>query len=354
MIDGNEKYMEIVVHQPRHSVWSRIISARRTLLLTLLTLSLSGLATGCDELGDLKKGAEKAGQAVEHPAILTGSKKGNYYKTAVELNSVLPADEGLAVKASAGSFANLADLGNNKAQYAIAQYDTLMMFLKMKSPYPKLANNSLAVAPLSNEQVHIIVNKKASIKTIADLKGKRIAAGTKRSGSFVSAFTIMVYFNDINLEKYDKAVSEPYETSLKKLRAGQLDALFITTAKGMPLLGGIDASASKEIEILDVGTSTTLPRAVEHTYVVESLPKSTYPWQERDVHQLATPSYLFAQAKYTSAQVRKVAKAIYGNQKKLNEKSGLWGLATRKQAEQHMKHGVGFHAGARAYFASGK
>ncbi len=331
-----------------------LLFPRRNLMLALLAVFLLGPAAGCKKLQDLKKGAEKAGKMLKKPAILTGSKKGNYYKTATELNSVLPTGRKLALKTSAGSFGNLADLGNGKAKYAIVQYDTLMMFLKMKSPYPKLANNSLAVAPLSNEQVHIIVSKKANIKSIGDLKGKRIAAGSSRSGSFVSAFTIMVYFNNINLEQYKKSVKEPYEASLKKLRAGQLDALFITSAKGMPLLKGIDASASKDIEILDVTASTTLPRAIEYTYVVESLPKNTYPWQSKKVHQLATPSYLFAYAKYTSAKVRKVAKAVYENQKKLNKKSGLWGLATRKQAKRHMKHGVGFHAGARAYFASGK
>ncbi|MBW2459972.1 MAG: hypothetical protein JRI68_36125, partial [Deltaproteobacteria bacterium] len=192
------------------------------------------------------------------------------------------------------------------------------------------------------------------IKKIADLRNKRIAAGSETSGSYVSAFTVMAYFNDVNLQKYQNAVSEPYEKSLAKLQKGELDALFLTTSPGMPLLKQIDAGASKTIEILDVGAKVKLPQGIEYTYAVEKLPKGTYGWQTKDVHVLATPGFLFANAKLSSTPVRKVAKKLYSKAGKLRKKSGLWKLVSKERAKKDMKFGVGFHPGAKAYLNTGK
>lgn len=279
--------------------------------------------------------------------LLTGGKTGNYYKAGNELNEVLSSK--LTVKESSGSFGNLEQLGQGKAKYAIVQFDTLIMFLRMGGRYKAWANNSLGVAPLSNELVHIIVRKGANIKKLSDLKNKRIGAGSARSGSFVSAFTIMSYFNNVNLEKYRNTFNEPYEKSLDKLQKGELDALFLTTAAGMPMLKELPETAKDKIELLDVGKDLKLPKGIQYTYAVEPLPKGTYPWQEKEVNQLATPAYLFAYARYDSGKVKAVAKDIYDNSDALQKKSGLWKLVSKERAAQDQKFGIGFHPGAKIY-----
>jgi TRAP transporter TAXI family solute receptor len=331
-------------------------TSRRVWLVLLASLLLA-LTAGCDIIDKFKKasgGDETEEEEDEGPTILTGSKKGNYYKAASELNEVLGEKLELEVKTSSGSFENLKELGQNKADYAIVQLDTLIMFLRMGDPHKRWANNALGVAALSNEYVHIIVNKKANIKTIGDLKNKRIAAGSDTSGSFVSAFTVMAYFNDVNLQKVQNTSTETYEVSLAKLQKGELDALFLTTAPGMPLLKQVAAGASKTIEILDVGSAVKLPKGIEYTYAVEKLPKGTYAWQDKEVHVLATPGFLFANAKISSTKVRKVAKKIYSKAGKLKKKSGLWKLVSKARAKKDMEFGIGFHPGAKAYLGGGK
>ncbi len=324
----------------------------------MLASLLLALTAGCDILDKVKKASEadetEEEEEDEGPTILTGSKKGNYYKAATELNEVLGKKLKLEVKTTAGSFENLKQIGQNKADYAIVQLDTLIMFLRIGDPHKGWANNALGVAALSNEYVHIIVSKKANIKKLSDLKNKRIAAGSDTSGSFVSAFTVMAYFNDVNLQKYQNTSIEPYEKSLAKLKKGELDALFITTAPGMPLLEEVEASASKTIEILDVGSNVKLPKGIEYTYAVEKLSKGTYGWQNKDVYVLATPGFLFANAKLSSSKVRKVAKKLYSKAGKLRKKSGLWKLVSKARAKKDMEFGIGFHPGARAYLGSGK
>jgi len=347
--------MSLRRYDHRHGTWSWV--SRRTWLMMLLSLLLAAVA-GCGILDKLKEasgeGDETEEEEDEGPTILTGSKKGNYYKAATELNEVLGKKLKLDIQTTSGSFENLKTVGQNKADYAIVQLDTLIMFLRMGDPHKGWANNALGVAALSNEYVHIIVSKKANIKTIADLRNKRIAAGSDTSGSFVSAFTVMAYFNDVNLQKDQNTVNEPYEDSLKKLQKGDLDALVITTSPGMPLLKQLDAGASKTIEILDVGAKVKLPQGIEYTYAVEKLPKGTYGWQTKDVHVLATPGFLFANAKLSSSDVRKVAKKLYAKASKLRKKSGLWKLVSKDRAKKDMKFGIGFHPGAKVYLNTGK
>jgi TRAP transporter TAXI family solute receptor len=333
-------------------------SLRHRQLLLIFTALFLSFTLGCDAIKGLtgKKGGGDADESSgsDGPSILTGSKKGNYYKAAVELNEILGDDLAFAVKATKGSYGNLQELGRGEADYAIVQFDTLIMFLRMGGDNKKWANNALAMAPLSLEHVHIIVSKKAKIRSLEDLKGKRIAAGSERSGSFVSAFTLMIYFNDFNLQKYDKTSDASYDDALEALQKGKLDALFITTAPGMPLLEELDEDASETIELLDVGKNMKLPKGIDFTYAPTPLKKGTYPWQKKTIHQLATPSYLFAHHKLSSSKTRKIAKKIYGGAKKLRKKSGLWKLVSKKRAKQDMKFGIGFHPGVKAYFATGK
>lgn len=331
------------------------LAPRWSVLALLIVLAVALLA--CKKFKQAQQKAEqakKAAAAVQGPPILTGSKTGNYYKAAQELNGVLPGGKKLTVKETKGSFDNLAQLGQGKAKYAIVQFDTLIMFLKMGGRHKTWANNSLGVAPLSNEMVHIIVSKKAKIKTISDLKNKRIAAGSETSGSFVSAFTVMSYFNDVNLQKYRNTFNESYDKSIEKLRSGKLDALVITSSPGMPLLKNLPEAAGDDIEVLDLGEKLEMPKGISYVYTLEKLPANTYPWQKKEAHMLATPAYLFAYAKFSSAEVKALAEALYGKGDELRKGSNLWELATVDGAKRGMKDGVGFHAGARIYLQSQK
>ena len=327
-----------------------LIPRRRFSLLFLIGLLAALLA--CKKFRDAKKKVgevQKAGETLQADKILTGSKSGNYYKAATELNTIL--DDKLVVTESEGSVDNLELLGNGKAKYAIVQLDTLTMFLRMGARQKKQANSALVVAPLTTELVHIIVNKKARIKSLKDLRGKKIGGGPEGSGSFVSCFTVMSYFNNVNMQKYANTANESYEASLKKVRAGDLDAMFITTRPGMPLLKNLEEDAKKTIELLDVGTGN-VPRDLRYIYSVRSIEAKTYPWQPKAARALATPAYLFAASKYSSAKVKKVAKALYEKADELKSKSDLWENVSVERAQRDKKMGLGFHAGARTYFAS--
>ncbi len=327
-----------------------------TMLQTALAASLVVPLISCKKMKELKEGAEKVGAAVEEASkytIITGSKTGNYYRAATELNSVI--GDKLTITESAGSFANIEKLGTNQFNLGIAQYDTIMMFVKMGGTRANQANSCQIVARLNPEYVHIIVNKKAKISTLADLKGKKLAVGPDKSGSLVSAFTVMAYINNVNIQKETKGISKlPYEEAIKKVQSGEVDAMFITTSPGMPLLKGIPKDASKNIELLNIPTSYQLPGGIKWTYRIEPIPAGTYPWQEGAQTTLTTSSFLLASKQLSAARVRSLAQKIYSKTTELKAKSDLWKYLSTAGAKQDVANGMLYHLGTRQHLGLAK
>jgi TRAP transporter TAXI family solute receptor len=321
----------------------------RRIFFALIAVALL-LFSGCEMLDKFKRNksgpSDESDEEVAALIILTGSKTGNYYKTAKELNEVL-GSEALDIKSSAGSFQNIGDLGSGKADLAIAQYDSLVVHLRLGKKFAKRAQNAMVVAPLSEEFVHIVVNKKANIRTLKDLKGKKIGVGPEHSGSWISAFLVMLYLNATNIEKSDEMLKLPYAESLEKVAAGEIDAAFITTAPGMPLLKDFDAERGKNIELLDLPIDLKLHKDITNVYTVAEIEGDTYPWQTETVSTLATPSYLLAYSKADAARIEKLAKTVYSNADALKKKSDLWQHVSAKRAKQDIGNNIPYHAGAK-------
>ncbi len=285
-------------------------------------------------------------------SILTASKSGNYYKAAGELAEVLGDAHKLDIKESPGSYHNIEQLGTGKANLAIAQFDTIMVYMAMDKPQQEMANNSLVLAPLGTEVVHIVTNKKAKIKALKDLKGKKIAVGPQHSGSWISAFNVMFYINKVNIEEDDKVAKLPYDEMMTKLIAGELDAIFVTSAPGMPLLKDIEPKAAKKLALLGLGKKFKLPKDLGWSYSVQEIPGGTYPYQKKKVTALATRSFLLADRNFDTDTVAAIAKIVYEKADELKGKSELWKLVSTEKAKQDIKDQFPYHDGVTKYLGA--
>lgn len=330
---------------------------RRNLLLHLVALALfaaASVAMGCKDdkstppVDPLAAPSASTEAATNKLTILTGSRSGNYYQAATELKSALGTTLELDVQESAGSFRNIADLGTGRSDLAIAQFDALKVFLTLGNRREKMAQSSLVVAPLPLEYVHVLVGPKAEIDDVRDLKGRRIAVGPVDSGSWISAWSVMYYMNDVNIEKTDGIFKEDYEMSLDRLTKGEIDAMFVTTALGMPLLAKLGTEAGTSVTLLSFGTDFQLPEGARSSYLIQTIPGGTYRFEPDVVHTLATPSYLLAHAKLDKSKVMAIARAIYDEGSAL-KKSELWKHATRERVKQDLDSKVPYHPGVREY-----
>ncbi len=277
-------------------------------------------------------------------SIYAGGPGGNYFKAASELRAHLRGSAlNLEILESPGSFENLSRLGRGQSDLAIAQYDAIITFLGMDETHATMANNSAVVAPLSLEYIHVVLRKKAKIRTFADFKGKRIAVGPARSGSWISAKTLLKGLSGIDIENNKNVRNVPYARGLRLLVEGNLDAMFVTTMPGMPILNALDEKAVASIELMSLPDGFRLPDALRHTYVMSTIAADTYPWQKRAVKTLATPSYLLAYRDFDGAVVTKLAHLIYDDTSRLRKRSNLWRLISRDKAEQDVLNEVPYH-----------
>jgi TRAP transporter TAXI family solute receptor len=326
-------------------------------LLLGLILAWLCLLTGCKRGAggdDAQADATTSGTAPDTASsetitILTGSKAGNYYKAATELQEVLGKEFELDIRESAGSFDNITQLGQGKADLAIAQFDAVKVFLKLEDKHRRMAEACVVLAPLAYEHVHILVRKEAAIATPKDLAGKRLSVGPKHSGSWLSAWSLMFHLNRVNIETTDTIEKLSYQDSIAKLQKGELDGMFVTTALGMPFLANLPAKLAEQAELLSLAEDFEVPPGAVGTYTIQPIPAHTYRWQPEEVRAFATPSYLLANRKLSTQQARRIAAALYGKADQLAQKQSVWTDLNRDRVARDIYKRVPYHLGVKAH-----
>ena len=324
------------------------------LLLTLAPWGLTACDSGEASAPDATEAATEVGAdapAADGPlSILTGSKEGNYFKAATELRDIFAASGvDLEIRESPGSFHNIEQLGTGKTDLAIAQFDTLMLYMGMDKDRRDMANNAVVLAPLRLEYVHIISNKQAKIKKLQQLAGKKINVGPEHSGSWISAKALMAKLTSTNVDTAADVHKLAYKEALAKVAAGELDAMFVTTTPGMPLLAGVAKKTAKKLALLSLGDKFTLPKSLEGAYSVQEIPAKTYPFQKKKVTTLATPSYLLTSRSQGAQRIAQVAALVYGKSAQLKQKSSLWQNVSTEAAKREIANDIPYHDGVKKH-----
>ena len=123
--------------------------------------------------------------------IATGSKSGVYFPIGEALGMILKKafpDVALKVVETAGSVENLQMLRDGKVDLALVQNDIAFYAVEGEAMFNgQKITNVTGIATLFPEVVQIIVRKETGIKALADLAGRKIAVGSKDSGTFYNA-----------------------------------------------------------------------------------------------------------------------------------------------------------------------
>ena len=153
--------------------------------------------------------------------------------------------------ASNGSVANINGITSGQMESGFTQSDVAYWAYTGTGVYegkPKVADLRL-IANLYPETIHVVARKGAGIKSVADLKGKRVSLDEPGSGTLVDARIILAAFGIT--EKDIKAEYLKPNQAGDKMKDGGLDAFFFVG--GYPT-GAISelASAGAGIELVPV------------------------------------------------------------------------------------------------------
>jgi TRAP transporter TAXI family solute receptor len=256
---------------------------------------LTALAVGCGGSGN--QGSEPGERAPERLTITTGGKGGIYYVYGGALANVitrhLPGYRATA-QPSTGAVENLLRLRDGKADIALTLGDTALDAVEgreaFKRPVPLRA-----IAQIYRSYVHVVVAKGSGIRSLADLKGKRVSVGSPDSGTEVVAERVLklARIDSRNgIARRQLGVAE----SAAALADGSLDAFF--WSGGLPTGAVVDLARAHAISMLDLGAlAKPLRQRYGGVYEDASIPAATYQGVSAPVPTVAIPNYIVVSAK---------------------------------------------------------
>ena len=159
--------------------------------------------------------------------VVTGTIGGTYVQFGADLASVLDDGDEMRVLpiVGRGSVQSIADILFLKGvDLGIMRADTLD-YLERKGYTGNIRGQFAYITKLYNEEMHVVA--KTSIKSLADLNGKRVAVDLPNGGTFVTAITI---FERLGIKPVYAFIEQ--RVAYEKLKSGELDA--VVAVQGSP------------------------------------------------------------------------------------------------------------------------
>ncbi|HEV7253621.1 MAG TPA: TAXI family TRAP transporter solute-binding subunit [Mesorhizobium sp.] len=280
--------------------------------------------------------------------ILTGGQAGVYYPLGVALERIfaenLP-ESRPSTQSTKASVENLNLLQAGRGEVAFTLGDSLRDAWNgnAESGFPQKLDNLRTIAAIYPNYIQIVASEESGIKTLADLKGKRLSVGAPASGTELNARAILNAAG-ITYEDLGKVEYLPFAESVDLMKNRQLDATLQSAGLGVASLR--DLANSVPITVVEVPRDVI--EKIGSPYQVATIPAGTYGGQDADVTTAAVINYLATRADLDDDTVYAMTKSIFEN---------LDGLAAAHNAAKDIKldksateSPVPLHPGAERYF----
>ena len=133
-----------------------------------------------------------------------------------------------------------------------------------------------------------MASQASGIKTLADLKGKRISVGAPKSGTELNARAIFKAAG-LSYEDMGKVEYLPYAESVELIKNRQLDATLQSSGLGMAAIR--DLASTMPITFVAI-PADVVAKIDSPAYHAASIPAGTYDGQEQDVPTVAIDNIL--------------------------------------------------------------
>ncbi|MBN9443946.1 MAG: TAXI family TRAP transporter solute-binding subunit [Bosea sp.] len=284
--------------------------------------------------------------------IGTGGTAGTYYPIGGLIANAIsnPPQLVATAVASNGSVANVNAIVSGAAESGFVQADVAYWAYSGTGVFqgkPKV-EELRSIANLYPESVHLVVRKAANVKSIADLKGKKVSLDEPGSGTLLNAKAILGAFGVT--EKDIKAEFVKPNQAAEQMKDGSLDAFFFT--------GGFPAAAISElastgsgIDILPIaGPEIDKLRKESPFFSADEIPADTYKGVGA-VKTVAVGAHWVTSSKISADTVYAVTKALWNDKTRAALDAGhAKGKAIRKETALSGLQGVPLHAGAERFY----
>ncbi|WP_442599231.1 TAXI family TRAP transporter solute-binding subunit [Neobacillus sp. D3-1R] len=323
---------------------------KRFLLATIFILVLSLFLAACGSKteqgsGDSDKGKEGKAEKPKFISIVTGGTGGTYYPLGGSMANIISDATGIQANAevSGASAENMTTLKDGNAEIAFTQTDIASYAKEGKLMFKdNKVDNVKAIGTLYPETVQIVTTAKSGIKTVDDLKGKKVSVGAPGSGTYANAEQILEV-HGIKMDDID-AKHLSFDESTAGIQDGTIDAAFVTAGTPTGAVEGLAATEDVVIVPIEAGKADELISKYPY-YAKDEVPSGVYGLTDA-VPTVAVLAMLVVRDDLSDDVVYDITKAIFENTNKITHAKGK--LIKAEKALNGV--GIDVHPGAQRYY----
>jgi TRAP transporter TAXI family solute receptor len=279
--------------------------------------------------------------------MATGGTQGTYYAFSSAVAQILQEKTKIpiTVQSTGASKANIQLIDAGEAELAIVQNDVMDYAWNGTDLFHGEKISSFAsLAGMYAEVCQVAANPAAGIRTIADLKGKRVSVGDAGSGTEFNARQILeaygISFDDISRQNLG------FGASADALRDNKIDAFFCVAGAPTPAI--IDLATGKDIVVLEVDDAHAARLIQKYPFYTQfPIPAGSYKGQSGAVKTVAVKATFIVSSKLPEDTVYQLTKALFESKAQIEAAHAKGKELSASYAVEGIS--VPFHPGAAKY-----
>lgn len=325
------------------------------IILCLITLVVFFIACG-DKKEQTQTSSTETESVVKEPpkteflSIASGSITGIYYPLSNAISksvtNVFPEIK-INVESSGGSVANIKLLQNGDTDLGMVQNDIAFYAYSGTNMFEGQKFQGLrGITTLYSEIVHIIARKNSGIKSVNDLKGKRVSVGAAGSGTSLNTEMILGTYG-MTFDDLGRAERVSITQATDFFKDGKIDAIFYTAGIGNAAITDISLLTDLVLIPIDQFNINYLIDSYNF-YTFAEFAKDSYKGVNKPVQTVAVKAMLAASTKMTNQTAYKITKSLFEQTEELHKGHSKAKEFTKETALKGMP--IPIHDGALKYY----
>jgi TRAP transporter TAXI family solute receptor len=290
--------------------------------------------------------------------IATGGTAGAYYPLGGLMAQILTdrvPEVVVTVQTSGGSVANCNLMKDRQVESAISQNNVTNSAYEGKDQFAagKPVKNLRFVASLFREIIHVVARADSGIKSLKDIKGKRLIPGDRGSGTEVDTLNILAAMG-LTYKDFAGVDWVPYTGMVQRLQDKQMDVAFLTV--GWPASAVTELAMATEIVLVPIEEEMRDKLTKMYSFYTKAvIPKGTYKGMKQDVPTITTTAQWLMDEQVPADLVYKLTMALWEKGKDGLSGADVMGKVYARGRDVQLKTaldgmGIPLHPGAARYY----
>jgi TRAP transporter TAXI family solute receptor len=250
----------------------------------------------------------------------------------------------MTAEVTGGSTENPRLVGTGQSDLGICNANHAYQAHRGEPPFARKFDIAV-IGALHGSVLHMVTLEKTGVKTVPDLKGKKIAAGPAGGGSVPMLKAVLSVYSEVKFEDLKPSYIS-YSDGITALKDGNVQAAMI--GAGVPAAAVMELGVGEKIRFVEISEAKMAEISKKYPYYSRAIiPAATYK-TDKDVLVMGVRNLLVVGSKMNEKTAYEITKAIYTHLNELATYHASVKDVTLKDAVDVA--GVPFHPGALKFF----